>query len=202
VLASEFQYESSPQRLVFTFDQSVGASLAAGDLSVERLGPGGGTVAVLTPTYHGPSRTATVGFEAGILPAGNYRVTLQAGSVSNVVGAALEADYKMEFFVLPADANHNRTVDFSDLVILAQNYGMAGRSFSQGNFNYDPAGNVDFQDLVLLAQRYGTTLPPPDVVATRLSSSDVDSAKDPVFNSVVPVRKPSPTVRKPKRTLT
>ena len=33
-----------------------------------------------------------------------------------------------------------------------------GASWTQGNFNYDPAGDVNFQDLVLLAQRYRATL--------------------------------------------
>jgi len=50
-------------------------------------------------------------------------------------------------------------VNFSDLVTVAQNYGGSGKSFAQGDFNFD--GSVDFADLVILAQRYNVTLAPP-----------------------------------------
>jgi hypothetical protein len=43
------------------------------------------------------------------------------------------------------------------MVVLAQNYNAAGKTFGQGDFNYD--GKVDFNDLVILAQRYNTSLP-------------------------------------------
>jgi len=53
------------------------------------------------------------------------------------------------------DANLDGTVDFNDLVKLAQNYNTSGgKTWFNGDFNYD--GNVDFNDLVLLAQNYNT----------------------------------------------
>jgi len=54
------------------------------------------------------------------------------------------------------DANADGSVDFNDLVALAQNYNVndGQRRWAQGDFNYD--GNVDFNDLVLLAQNYNT----------------------------------------------
>jgi hypothetical protein len=64
----------------------------------------------------------------------------------------------------PGDANLDGSVNFDDLLRLAQAYGTSARTFAQGNFNYDAAGNVDFDDLLLLAQHYGTTMvvaPPP-----------------------------------------
>ena len=59
-------------------------------------------------------------------------------------------------FAAPGDANADGTIDFNDLVALAQNYNTADgqRRWSQGDFNFD--GNVDFSDLVLLAQNYNT----------------------------------------------
>jgi hypothetical protein len=56
----------------------------------------------------------------------------------------------------PADANHDGSIDFNDLVKLAQNYNIADgtRTWEQGDFTGD--GNVDFNDLVVLAQRYNT----------------------------------------------
>jgi hypothetical protein len=57
---------------------------------------------------------------------------------------------------LDGDTNFDSIVDFSDLVILAQNYGLSGEaSFFDGDFNGDRA--VDFSDLVTLAQNYNTT---------------------------------------------
>ena len=51
----------------------------------------------------------------------------------------------------------DQVVNFDDLLVVAQNYGQQGRTFSQGNFNYDGPGAVDFDDLLILAQNYGTT---------------------------------------------
>jgi hypothetical protein len=56
----------------------------------------------------------------------------------------------------PGDANMNGTVDFGDLLILAQNYGRNAENFSGGDFNHD--GNVGFDDLLILAQNYGKTV--------------------------------------------
>jgi hypothetical protein len=57
------------------------------------------------------------------------------------------------------DATLDGTVDFNDLVALAQNYNttLAGDSWwVRGDFTYD--GVVDFNDLVKLAQNYNTSL--------------------------------------------
>jgi len=56
---------------------------------------------------------------------------------------------------LVGDVNGDGTVNFADLVTLAQNYGKAG-SYSQGDLNGD--GTVNFSDLVILAQNYGSTV--------------------------------------------
>jgi hypothetical protein len=56
------------------------------------------------------------------------------------------------------DANRDGSVDFNDLVSLAQNYNSAGgKGWSQGDFTGD--GSVDFHDLVELAQNYNTGAP-------------------------------------------
>lgn len=57
----------------------------------------------------------------------------------------------------PGDANADGSVDFNDLVALAQNYNVVDseRRWAQGDFNFD--GNVDFNDLVSLAQSYNTS---------------------------------------------
>jgi hypothetical protein len=91
---------------------------------------------------------------------GTYNLALVAGTVKDAVGNTMAATALGSFKVsvpLPGDANNSGTVDFNDLVILAQNYNLTAQTFAQGNFDDDPAGNVDFNDLVLLAQRYGTS---------------------------------------------
>jgi hypothetical protein len=57
----------------------------------------------------------------------------------------------------PGDADASGTVDFQDLVRLAQNYNASVRTWSEGDFDYN--GTVGFSDLVALAQNYGVTGP-------------------------------------------
>jgi len=53
------------------------------------------------------------------------------------------------------DANLDGSVNFADLVSVAQHYGQTSMNWDQGDFNYD--GSVNFADLVALAQNYGAT---------------------------------------------
>jgi hypothetical protein len=85
----------------------------------------------------------------GGLADANYRATLSKGSF-------LANDAALDFFVLAGDANHDRSVNFADLVILARNYSHSPRLFTDGDANYD--GRVDFADLMILAGRYGSAL--------------------------------------------
>lgn len=62
------------------------------------------------------------------------------------------------FHVLAGDANRDKLVNFDDLLIVAQNYGTSGNTFSQGNFDYSVDGIVNFDDLLIVAQQYGTSL--------------------------------------------
>jgi hypothetical protein len=87
---------------------------------------------------------------------------------------------------MAGDANRDRTVDFNDLAVLAQNYNTAGgMTFDRGDFNYD--GNVDFNDLAMLAQRYNTSLSPPAGAAVPVSTA--------VFNAAVPIAPKKPARR-------
>ena len=59
---------------------------------------------------------------------------------------------------IPGDADFDGKVDFSDLLILARNYGQSGDvGFVDGDFDMD--GSVGFDDLVILARNYGGTVP-------------------------------------------
>jgi hypothetical protein len=61
-----------------------------------------------------------------------------------------------DLLVAPAiygDANLDGSVNFTDLLTLAQHYGLTGATWEQGDFNYN--GSVGFDDLLQLAQHYG-----------------------------------------------
>jgi len=55
--------------------------------------------------------------------------------------------------LLAGDTNFDQSVNFTDLLALAQNYGQKGAHWFDGDFNND--GLVNFSDLLLLAQNYG-----------------------------------------------
>ena len=58
---------------------------------------------------------------------------------------------------MPGDANRDGKVDFSDLLVLAQHYGMNTlATWTDGDFNGD--GSVGFDDVLILAQHYGQPL--------------------------------------------
>lgn len=142
----------------FRFDEPLNvATLDASDLVLTRLS---GTGAIPTPAYvdwDSSTNTAEWVFDVPI-DDGTWKAVLPAGSVADVAGNALAADKSLNFFTLAGDADRSGTVDFNDLVVLAQNYGKSDMTFGQGNFNYSVDGLVDFNDLVILAQRYGTSV--------------------------------------------
>jgi hypothetical protein len=182
----------SPPQLSFTFDEDVSGSLDASDLELINV-TSGQPVTVPAPTFLG--NTAT--FALASLADGNYRATLKAADVKDAAGNAMAADVTHTFHVLAGDANGDRTVGFEDLVIVAQNYGTSGKTFAQGNFDHDAAGNVDFNDLVLLAQRYGTTIAPPaaaSAVAKKAAAAPVFSVGAPI--PATPTRKAAPKMRR------
>jgi hypothetical protein len=158
-MSSTFDVGTAPHAITVKFDEDVGASLSAADLVLQNLTTTT-TIATaqLTLTYDATTRTATFTYTGGTLPDGDYRATIARTNVTDAAGNALAADASTTFFVLAGDANHDRSVDFQDLVILSQNYGQSGRTFAQGNLDYSAGGTVDFQDLVLLSQRYNATL--------------------------------------------
>jgi autotransporter-associated beta strand protein len=82
-------------------------------------------------------------------------------SGGDFMGTAADASSVLARYTLLGDATLDGTVDFNDLVKLAQDYNTtvpAGESgWYHGDFNYDD--KVDFNDLVKLAQNYNGSLP-------------------------------------------
>jgi hypothetical protein len=194
VFAAQFVFAAPAMSVRLVFDEFVGASLAAGDVQLLNLTTGQAVPsAQVALAYDAGSGTATFtfpGYAGGALPDGDYRASIAGGAVTDASGNPLAA-FGLEFFVLAADANHDRTVGFTDLVALAQNYNGSNKTFVEGDYNYDTV--VNFQDLVLLAQRYNTTLaPPPPAGAGARTVASVFSTT-PVAK---PLSRPRPVARR------
>lgn len=159
-----YDYDAAQPRFTVQFNGNVDTSLTASDLQLVNMTTGATIpTSQITRSYDTASNTATFAFLTapnGTLPDGNYRATFAAGSLIGPSLVTLSADASFDFFVLAGDMNRNRTVDFSDLLVLAQNYGSTGKRFSEGNLTYDANGVVSFDDLLLLSQNYGLTIAP------------------------------------------
>jgi hypothetical protein len=176
ILSQSFDYQTR-EALVFTFDQDVSAFLSRKDYTLQNLTTGEDVPqSVGQLTYNLTSNEATL-LLTGQLPDGNYRLTIRASDIANAAGVPATGNgITFDFFVRRGDANHDRSVDFNDLVALAQNYNTAGKTFIKGDFNYD--SNVDFNDLVILAQRYNTTLAEPAVTGGAFVASASEFSAD------------------------
>jgi hypothetical protein len=166
-------------RLTVTFTENVSGDLSLGALNVQNLS--GGSVPAMTFSWDLATLTATWQFSQPLADA-NYRATLDGDIVHDWAGALIDGnrdslpggDYQFDFFFLGGDANHDRAVDFNDLVKLAQNYNTTGgNTYADGDFTGD--GNVDFNDLVILAQRYNTTLGAPPAGAPTAAAAAMPS---------------------------
>jgi hypothetical protein len=163
-MASDFLFESAPHQLTFAFDQDVSAGLGTSDLVLENLTTGTLISSTdLSLDYDPSTNTATFSYigagggVAGVLPDGNYRATLLGSGITNPAGTPMAADHEFDFFFLTGDANHDRSVNITDLGLLATNWQATGKTFSQGDFNYDSV--VDITDLGILATNWQITLP-------------------------------------------
>jgi uncharacterized delta-60 repeat protein len=171
------------QSFIVDLSEDVFLSISAADLVLKNLTTGqtiSPTTFVLNTSGGAtlPTRAEWTTFFAQPLPDGNYHAQIAADAVRDYADNPLAAPISFDFFILAGDANHDRKVDFTDLVAVAQSYNTtSGATFDKGDFNYD--GKVDFTDLVMLAQRYGTTLAAPAAVPVFAPSS----APQAVFSS-------------------
>src|SRR5688500_7192563 len=135
-ISSAFEFETAPQRVKLQFDQNVGASLTANDLRVERVSASDGAPVSTSLAYDAGTNTATNAF-GSVLADGNYRAALASEDVKNAGGESLNGDHVLDFYFLGADADRDRDVDLQDFNRYAANQGQSGRTFSQGDWNYD-----------------------------------------------------------------
>lgn len=95
--------------------------------------------------------------------------------VANFGGVAVGASDLLIGYTLYGDTDLNRSVNFNDLLRVAQNYGLAG-NWSKGDFNYN--GTINFEDLLKLAQTYNQSIVTSINPAVAPRSSILNSRED------------------------
>ena len=161
VLADNYKYQTAPHKLEFTFSEDVAASLVSGDFVVHNTTTNTTIPASdFTLSYDANTNVATLSYipSGGVLPDGNYTVSVTAADVTDEAGNPLAANFGTTFFFLMADADHDGRVNLNDFNILAANFGQSPRDFTQADFNYD--GVVNLNDFNILAARFGAALGP------------------------------------------
>jgi hypothetical protein len=175
VISSTFIWQNAPQRIEVKFDQDVSASLQPSDFQINDVNS---SQAIADSdkhvTWNAATKTATVTFPTIVkLPNGNYHLHINATDITNSTGDPLTAEATADFFFVNGDANHDRTVDVSDLGILATNW-QTSAQFTGGDFNYD--GFVDVSDLGILATYWQFNLPAPAAPLPLAASAAPQSA--------------------------
>ncbi len=103
------------------------------------------------------SSTATTGFTLGVATANQV-----SGSLTTLDGQSIPSTAVVARYTLAGDANLDGTVDFDDLVVVAQNFntspGLTPPEWSEGDFNYD--GTVNVRDYNELNANFNDSLPP------------------------------------------
>lgn len=127
-----------------------GAAVAlAGTLNLALLGGYDPTNLVAHTIVSGASVAGTFTTVNGMVVTGTKRLAVTYTPTSVLVTAAR-----------PGDANLDGTVNFDDLLVVAQNYDSVASSWATGDF--DGTGSTVFDDLLVVAQNYGlsgVTLP-------------------------------------------
>ncbi len=161
-----FNYDIPVQSITVPFNKDVSSQFNNSDLQLDNLTSsqiyGAESIAAIYDTTTNIATFTFPAFDEGVLPDGNYTATIQPG-LEDSFGNALTPPPVYSFFFLTADANHDRMVDTSDFMSMAQNFGATSATFSQGDFNYD--GVVNALDFNILATSFGNTLAAPDPMA-------------------------------------
>lgn len=174
-----FPFAVAPHRTTFNFNEDMSAALTTGMLTVTNLTTSTVlTGADLSLTFNALNQVQ-INFPtapAGILPDGNYRVSVQA---TDLAGNVMPAAYVYDFFFLGADGNRDRKVDIGDFGSLASNFNRSPRNFGQGDYNY--SGTVDIDDFSILATRFNVQLPAPSALPR---AAGAVAAADPLFSGI------------------
>jgi hypothetical protein len=123
---------------------------AAYDASGAYLGGQTFTVNVDTPEDPGTVAVYTAGMTG-------FFAAVNAGNAPPAYPLPILASFDEVFGAIPGDVNADGTVNFSDYLLLSQNFGGTNKSWGQGDLNMD--GTVYFSDYLVLSQNFGKTGP-------------------------------------------
>lgn len=167
VNVAAYEFNLRPPRLKLEFSEAVADSLAPQDLVVRNLSTGQtlptDALSISPTDVFGDRVLVNLNVPNGVLPDGNYRVTIRAGAVQDPFGNALATDSTHDFFVLAGDINRDRWLTSADFAWMATNFNRPS-VFTGGDFDY--SGMVDIADFALLAAKFYFNLPPPDAANT------------------------------------
>lgn len=162
ILSARLDFDVGPA-IEYVFSEDVSASLSASDVMIYDWRLAAWIRDPVSVSWDPATYTARFQLRHD-LPPSEFRFRLLDRAVSD--SSFNESSvHNFDSWLLPGDANRDRTVDFADLLILAQNFGQSGRTFSQGNFDYSPDGLVGFSDLLIVAQNFNLGLLSPNATS-------------------------------------
>jgi autotransporter-associated beta strand protein len=109
----------------------------------------------ISSAYQGGTWGGT-GITSSLAAASGHKYAIGYADGNQDSGGIASANQLVLQYALDGDAKLDGTVNFADLLIVAQNYGKTGQDWAHGDFNYD--GVVNFPDLLIVVQNYGSSL--------------------------------------------
>jgi autotransporter-associated beta strand protein len=140
--------------------------------------PVAAVLAELTSGYNQGTWTGTgiTSSAAGLNP-NHFAIGYADGNVDPATSAL--PNQVVVMYTINGDAKLAGTVNFMDLLIVAQHFGTTGNDWAEGNFNYNLTGSVGFSDLLTVAQNFNQSLP-----ATQEASLSPTTSENPVLGQV------------------
>jgi fibronectin-binding autotransporter adhesin len=115
----------------------------------------------LSTGYNGGTWNGT-GIISSVAAGGPLTPLLSVGYADGNIdsGTPAAANQILIMYTLAGDAKLQGTVNFADLLVVAQNFNKSGEDWAGGNFIYSQNGLVNFSDLLIVAQNFNKVLNP------------------------------------------